>query len=98
MKTVESFINTLLSYNCHFFYKNRLNLTEENKNQEPCNQLSTTSLTKYQNQYSKIWIIPKEIKFYQENDTQKSENTPKKLPKDSGSTPKMYPKEWHIPV
>ena len=51
MKTVESFekhsILLLLSF---FSYKNRLNLTEENKKQEPCRQHSTMSLIKYQSQ------------------------------------------------
>ena len=41
MKTVESFdkhsIILLLPF---FFYKNRLNLTEENEKQEPCRQHS----------------------------------------------------------
>ena len=54
--------------------------------QEPCRQHSTVSLIKYQNQCPKIWIIPKETKFYQKNDTQKSENNPK-----------WYPKIWEHP-
>ena len=58
-----------------------LNLTEENKKQEPCRQHSTVSLIKYQNQYPKVWIIPKEIRFYQKNDTQKSGRSPKRYPK-----------------
>ena len=47
-------------------------MTEENKKQEPGRQHSTLS---YQNQYPKIWIILKEIKFYQKHDTQKSGNS-----------------------
>ena len=58
-----------------------INLTEENKKQEPCRQHSTMSLIKYQNQYPKIYIIPNEIKFYYKNDTQKSGNSPKRFPK-----------------
>ena len=45
------------------------------------------SLIKYQNQYPKVWIIPKEIKFYPKNDTQKSGNNPKGTQK-SGNNPK----------
>ena len=84
-------INTLLYYYCHSFYNNKLNLTEENKKQEPCRQHSTMSLIKYQNQYPKIWIIPKEIKFYQKNDTQNSGNSPKRYPKIQ-EHPKKVPK------
>ena len=73
--TLYSFIIVIL------FFKNRLNLTEENKKQEPCGQHSTMSSIKYQNfNNPKIWIIPKNIKFYQ-NDTQKSGNTPENVPK-----------------
>ena len=57
MKTIESFDKHSILLLLPLFYKNRLNLTEEKK--------GTISLIKYQNQYPKIWIIPKEIKFYQ---------------------------------
>ena len=46
-------------------WEDTLNLTEGNNKQEPCMQHSTMSLIKYQNQYPQIWIILKEIKFYQ---------------------------------
>ena len=94
-------INTPLLYYCHSFYKKRLNLTEENKKQEPCRQHSTVSLIKYQNQCPKIWIIPKEIKFYQkmilenpgiaQKGTQKSGSTPKRIPRNP-EAPKKVPK------
>ena len=56
-----------------------------------CREHSTMSLIKYQNQYPKIWIIVKELKFYQkkitpkirewpQNDTQKSRNGPERYP------------------
>ena len=72
------------------------------RNKEPCRQHSTMSL-KYQNEYPKIWITFKEIKFYQkENNTQKSGNSQKMTPKNSriaqkgtqksGSNPKKVPK------
>ena len=65
MRTVESLDKHYSFIIATLFYKNRLNLTEENKKQEPRRQHSTMSLIKYQNQYQKIWIILKEIKFYQ---------------------------------
>ena len=62
MRTVESFdkhsILSLLP-----FFSTRIG--EENKKQEPCSQRSTMSFIKYQNQYQKILIVLKEIKFYQ---------------------------------
>ena len=88
MKTVESFDKHSVAI---LFYKNMLNLTEENKKQEPCRQDSTMSLIKYQNQYPKIWIIPKEIKFYEKYDTQKFWKSPKRYPKIR-EHPKKYPK------
>ena len=51
LRQLYSFIIAIL------FYKNRLNLTEENKKQVPCRQHSIMPLIKYQ--YPKIWIIPK---------------------------------------
>ena len=82
MKTVESFdkhsILVLLPF---FFYKNRLNLTEQNKKQEPYRQHSTMSLIEYQNQYPKIWIIPKEIREHPKKRTQKSGSTLERYPK-----------------
>ena len=42
------------------------------------------SLIKYRNQYQKIWIIIKEIKFYLKNDNQKSGNSQKMIPKNPG--------------
>ena len=63
MRTVESFDKHCILLLLPFFSTG--NLTEENKKQEPFRQHSTMSLIKYQNQYPKIWIILKEIKFYQ---------------------------------
>ena len=64
LKTVESFDkHSILLLLPFFFTRIRLNLTEEKRNK--------ISLIKYQNQYPKIWLIPEEIKFYQENDAQK---------------------------
>ena len=63
MTTVESFEKHSTLLLLPFFFT-RINLTEETKKQEPCREHSTMSLIKYQNQYPKIWIIPKEIKFY----------------------------------
>ena len=70
-ETLYSFIIAIL------FYKNILNLTEENRKPEPCRQHSTMSFKiKYQNQYPEICIIPKEIRLHQKkNDTQKSGNS-----------------------
>ena len=65
MRTVESFDKHYSFIIAILFYNNRLNLTEENKKQEPCRQHYTMSFIKYQNQHQKIWIILKEIKFYQ---------------------------------
>ena len=92
MKTVESFdkhsILLLLSF---FFYKNGLNLTEENKKQEPCRQHSTMSSIKYQNQFPKIWIICEEIKFYKKKWYPKIWEQSKKVPKNLGA-PQKVPK------
>ena len=65
MRTVESFDKLCSFIIAILFCKNRLNLTEENKKQEPCSQHSTMSLIKYQNQCQKIWIILNEINCYQ---------------------------------
>ena len=64
MKIVESFYKHYHFIIAIIFYKNRLTLTEENKKQEPERQYSTVLLIRYQNQYPKIWIIPKQIKFH----------------------------------
>ena len=47
------------------------------------------SLIKYQNQYPKIWIILKGIKFYQKNDTQISGNNEKLIPRNLGIAEKV---------
>ena len=66
MKTAESFEKHYSFIIAILFYKNTSNLTEQNKKPEPCKQHSTMSFkVKYQNQYPKIWIFPKEIKLYQ---------------------------------
>ena len=84
MKTAESFDKHTILLLLPFLHKNRLNLTEENKKQEPCRQHSTMSLIKYRSQYPKIWIILKRNQILPKNDTQKSGNSPKRHPK-SGS-------------
>ena len=81
MKTVESFEKHYYII-AILFYKITLNMTEENQKPEPCRKHSTLSFKiKYQNQYPEIWIISKEIKLYQKNDTQKSGNSRKRYPK-----------------
>ena len=65
--------------------------TKEIRNKSPAGNVPQCHWWKYQNQYHKIWIILKEIKFYQKmipknpgiakNDTQKSGSNPQKVPK-----------------
>ena len=49
------------------------------------------SLIKYQNQYQKIWIILKEIKFYQKM-IPKNPGIAQKATQKSGSNPEKVPK------
>ena len=70
--------------------KNRLNLTEENKKQEPCRQHSAMSLIKYQNQYLKnldnfLKILKNQI--LPNNDTQKSGSNLQKSTQNNGTSP-----------
>ena len=56
------------------------------------------SQLKYQNQYPRIWMILKEIKFYQNNDTQKSgRNSQKMIPKNLGIAQKGTQKSGSKP-
>ena len=67
-----------------------LNLTEENKKQEPERQHSEISLSKYQNQYPKSGSFQIKTNLTK-NDTQNPGISQKDTPK-SGSTLKKYPK------
>ena len=96
MKTVESFDKHYCFIIATLFCKNRINLTEENKKQEPCRQHSTMSLLKYQNQYPKIWNILEKSNFTKNMIPKKGYSKiwehPIKVPKNPRANQKKYPK------
>ena len=85
MRTVESFVKTHYSFIIAILsYKSRLNVTEENKKQEPTRQHSTMSSIKYQISTQKSGLFLKKSNFTKKNYTQKWGKSPKIMAKNPG--------------
>ena len=95
MKIVESFEKHYSLTLAILFQKNRVDLTEENRKQKPCRQHSTMPLLEYQNQYPKIWIIPKQITCHQKEMIPKNLGIVQKGTRKSRSTLKVPTSPYH---